>query len=82
MSSTTSNIDQAFDLARSLSAAQKIELIGRLWDNIRLSGDFRPSNEDLAEMQRRSAELDSGAVKGIPWDVVRDSIRKRFSSHE
>ena len=82
MSSVTSNIDQAFDLAQLLSPIEKIQLISRLWDNIRLSGEFRPSEGDLAEMQRRSAELDAGTVKGIPWDVVRDSVRKRFSSHE
>ena len=81
MSSAMSSIDEAFVVAQSLAPAEKLELISRLWEEIRLSGDFRPSNSDLAEIKRRSAELDAGTVTPIPWEAVRDSVRRRLESH-
>jgi putative addiction module component (TIGR02574 family) len=82
MSNATSSVDEAFLVAQSLQPAEKLQLISRLWENIRLGGVFRPSESDLAEMQRRSAELDAGTVKAIPWEVVRDSVRARLKSHD
>jgi putative addiction module component (TIGR02574 family) len=81
MSSMTTRIDEAFLIAQSLGTADKLELISRLWENMRLDG-FRPTDRDLEEIKRRSAELDSGTVKPIPWDVVRDSVRSRITSHD
>jgi len=82
MSSAVSSVDEAFLIAQSLKPAEKLELISRLWENIRLVDGFRPSDSDLAEIKRRSAELDAGTVKAIPWDVVRDSVRSRIARHE
>jgi putative addiction module component (TIGR02574 family) len=82
MSTAASSMEQAFRLAQTLSPDERLQLISRLWESIRLSGDFRPSDADLCEMQRRSAELDAGTVKGIPWEVVRDSVRARLASNE
>jgi len=81
MSTAVSNVDEAFVATKSLAPLQKLELISRLWEDVRLSGAFRPSDSDLAEIQRRSAELDSGAVQAIPWEVVRDSVRAKLKSH-
>ena len=81
MSSATSDVDGAFAVASSLTSTQKLELISRLWEDVRTRGDFRPSDSDLVEIQRRSAELDAGLVKGIPWEVVRDSVRSKLKSH-
>jgi putative addiction module component (TIGR02574 family) len=81
MSSATSSDDDAFLKAQSLRTDQKLQLISRLWDDIRRSGAFQLSDSDLAEMQRRSAELDAGTVKTVPWEVVRDAVRARLASH-
>jgi hypothetical protein len=38
--------------------------------------DFEPAR--LAEVQRRSAEIDAGTVELAPWTVVRDRVRRRL----
>ncbi len=82
MSTTVSNIDEAFLATQSLKPAEKLELISRLWESVRAVDGFYPSDRDLAEIKRRSAELDAGTVEAVPWDVVRDSVRSRIASHE
>ena len=82
MSQVMTNVDTAFLAAESLNNEQKLELISRLWEVVARSGQFRPSDADLAEIKRRSAELDAGLVKTVPWETVRDSIRSRLAQHE
>jgi len=82
VSSTISSVDDAFLIAQSLKPGEKLELISRIWDDLRLTETFRPSDSDLAEIKRRSAELDAGTVEAIPWEVVRDSVRSRIARHE
>ena len=82
MSSAMPSVDEAFLAAQALAPDEKLELISRLWENIRLMQEFRPSDSDLAEIQRRSAEYDAGKVEAIPWEVVRDSVRRRLASHD
>jgi putative addiction module component (TIGR02574 family) len=78
MSSVTSSIEGAFAIAQSLTPVEKLELISRLWEDIRVRGDFRPSDSDLAEIKRRWSDYESGKVKTIPWVQVRDEIRQRL----
>jgi putative addiction module component (TIGR02574 family) len=82
MSSATITVDEAFSAAQKLAPADKLQLISRLWESIRLEGSFRLSESELAELQRRSAELDAGIVKAVPWEVVRDSVRARLTAHD
>jgi putative addiction module component (TIGR02574 family) len=82
MSSVLSSVDEAFLRAQTLSPNDKLELISRLWESINPHEDFRPTDADLAEIKRRSAELDAGTVKAVPWEVVRDSVRSRLAKHE
>jgi len=35
------------------------------------------SAEWLAEIQRRSAEFDSGALQGVPWEQIRADAMRR-----
>jgi len=76
-----SSVDDAFLAAQSLGPDDKLQLISRLWDSIPPAG-WRPSDSELAEVQRRSAEYDAGKVKGVPWEEVRDSVRRRLESHD
>ena len=78
MSSPASSIDDAFALAQSLAPVQKLELISRLWEDVRIRGEFRPSDSDLAEIKRRWSEYEAGKVKTIPWEQVRDEIRQKL----
>ena len=78
MSTAASEVEGAFAIAHSLTSAQKLELISRLWNDVRVRGDFRPCDSDLAEIKRRWAEYEAGKVKAIPWEEVRDEMRRRL----
>jgi putative addiction module component (TIGR02574 family) len=81
MSDATSSIDEAFAFAQSLAPNQKLELISRLWEDVRAGGTFRPSDADMAEIKRRSAELDAGNVVAVPWEEVQESVRRILESN-
>jgi putative addiction module component (TIGR02574 family) len=76
--STMSSVDEAFAVAQSLAPLDKLELISRLWEDVRVRGEFRPSDSDLAEIKRRWAEYEAGEVKTVPWEQVRDEIRQKL----
>jgi putative addiction module component (TIGR02574 family) len=80
--STMSSVDDAFAIAQSLAPLDKLELISRIWEDVRVGGEFRPSDSALAEIRRRSAELDAGTVTAIPWEEVRDSVRRRLPPND
>jgi putative addiction module component (TIGR02574 family) len=82
MSSAAITVDEAFRAAQKLAPADKLQLISRLWESIRLEDGFRLSESELAELQRRCGELDAGIVKAVPWEVVRDSVRARLAAHD
>ena len=63
--------------ASRLPVVDRIQLIEALWDTV--PGDALPplTDEWLAEIQRRSAEFDSGTVKSVPWEQVRADAMRR-----
>jgi len=63
--------------ASRLPVVDRIQLIEALWDTVP-AGALPPlSDEWLAEIQRRSAEYDSGSVQAVPWEQVRaDALRR------
>jgi putative addiction module component (TIGR02574 family) len=75
------SIDDAFSIAQSLSPAEQVELISRLWESVPKS-DFKPSDIDLAEVKRRWAEYQAGRMGAVPWAIVRDEIRQQIASNE
>jgi putative addiction module component (TIGR02574 family) len=77
-----STVDDAFSAAQNLGTEEKLQLISRIWETIPPTGEFRPSDADLAEIKRRSAELDAGKAKAIPWEEVRDAVRSRLSRYD
>ncbi|HEY4234953.1 MAG TPA: addiction module protein [Lacipirellulaceae bacterium] len=78
-------VDDAFAIAQSLTPAEQIALISRIWEAVPKS-EYRPSDADLAEVKRRCAEYDAGRMEAVPWEIVRDEVRKklrqRSESHE
>ncbi len=56
--------------ALSLPAEARAALAGSLLDSLDTECDSDVEAAWLAEIQRRSAELDSGAVSAIPWREV------------
>lgn len=68
--------DEIFKKALQLDDAERAELAGMLIDSI--DGDVEEGVEAawMIEIERRIAELDAGTVETIPWDVVRDRLRR------
>jgi putative addiction module component (TIGR02574 family) len=63
--------------ASCLPVVDRIQLIEALWDT--LPADSLPPLTDdwIAEIQRRSAEYDSGVVQAVSWEQIRtDALRR------
>ena len=63
--------------AAQLSVSDRLRLIDELAGSVPDDEPPSLSPEWLAEIERRSAEIDSGAVSAIPWEEVRQRLRKR-----
>lgn len=63
--------------ASRLPLAERIQLIEALWDTVP-DDSLPPLNDEwLAEIRKRSAEYDSGAVSAVPWEEIRaDALRR------
>jgi putative addiction module component (TIGR02574 family) len=64
------------DAAR-LPVADRIQLIDAIWDT--LPADSLPPLTDdwVAEIQRRSADFDSGSAETVSWEQVKaDALRR------
>ncbi len=66
--------------ASSLPVADRIQLIEALWDT--LPADSLPplTDEWVAEIERRSAEYDSGSVQTVPWEQIRAEALRRVGA--
>jgi len=73
-----SSLDELFEKASRLSEQERATLAGLLIES--LEGEADPGVEQawLEEVQRRLAEIDSGAVKTIPWQTVRRNLIRRL----
>jgi putative addiction module component (TIGR02574 family) len=70
--------EQLLQAALALSEEERLELVKALLSS-QGSSDEPPFDPAwLVEIQRRSAEIDSGTVQLTPWTVVRDRIRQRL----
>jgi putative addiction module component (TIGR02574 family) len=63
--------------ATRLPVVDRIQLIEALWDTVPEDSLPPLTDEWLAEIQRRSAESDSGTDKAVPWEQIRaDALRR------
>jgi putative addiction module component (TIGR02574 family) len=60
-----------------LTAEERIELIGKLWDSLdpALAAPITPAL--AAELDRREAEADAASEAGDAWPEIRDELRKK-----
>ena len=66
--------ESVFSAASQLSVDERLRLIDDLAASV---PDDRPptlSSEWLAEIERRSAEFDTGTVAPLPWESVRKEL--------
>jgi putative addiction module component (TIGR02574 family) len=72
-----SDYDSLLSDASQLPINERIQLIEALWDTVPENALPPLSDEWLAEIQRRSADYDSGKVRPVPWEQVRaDALRR------
>ena len=66
--------------AAQLSVMDRIQLIEALWDTVPEGGLPPLTEEWLAEIEKRSAEFDSGKVAPIPWSEVKANALNRLGA--
>ena len=69
-----SDFDSLLSAAAQLPVDQRLRLIDELAATVPDDQPPSLSAEWLAEIDRRSAEIDSGEVETIPWKTVRERI--------
>jgi putative addiction module component (TIGR02574 family) len=65
---------ELFASALDLSEDERAELIGMLLESLDIGDEEGVEAAWLREIERRVAELDSGAVRSIPWSEVRSRV--------
>ena len=63
--------------AQSLPATERAQLIASLWDNVPPNEWVPPSDEWIAEANRRSDLLEAGGMSGSSWSDVRQRARRK-----
>lgn len=61
-----------------LTAEERIELIGKLWDSLDPAVAAPITPAVAAELDRREAEADASPDEGDAWPEVRDDLRKKL----
>jgi len=67
--------DKVFKEALELEQQDRVELANLLIDSLDATTEGDVEEAWISEIDRRAAELDSGAVQTIPWDTVRARLR-------
>jgi len=74
--------DDVLGAAQGLPPMDRIRLIHALWDTVPPEEWPAPSEERVAETQRRSAEYDAGRITAAPWSEVRARARRNAGLDE
>jgi putative addiction module component (TIGR02574 family) len=70
---------QPIDLT-TLSVSERIQLVEDLWDSIAAeTGEVPLTDAQIAELERRLADMDREPQAGDSWEIVRARIEKRLS---
>ena len=68
------NLDSLTTQMLALPPDDRLELAQRLWQS--LEGELTEDEELFAEIERREADVASGAVKPIPYDEAMREVRE------
>lgn len=69
------SIDSVFDL----SPSEKLQLVEDLWDDLAANpSDVPIADWQVAELERRQANLKNHPATGLDWEEVKRRIRSRY----
>ena len=68
--------DDLYKAALELDDSERAALVGMLLDSLDTEEEAGVEAAWIAEIERRVEELDSGAVKSIPWEEVRARLHR------
>ncbi len=74
--------DEVLNAARALTPTDRIRLVDALWDEVAPSEWPLPSQEWIAEAQKRSEDYDRGQTSATPWPEVRTRARQKAGLDE
>lgn len=77
-----STFQDILDAARTLTAVDRMRLVDALWVDVPPKDWPVPSEEWIAEAQRRSAAYDQGQTSVSTWPEVRDRARRKAGLDE
>jgi putative addiction module component (TIGR02574 family) len=72
-----SSFQDILSAAQLLPSAERVQLIHALWDATPMEDWPAPSDEWIAEANRRSDAIDAGDVNCIPWAEARKIARRQ-----
>jgi putative addiction module component (TIGR02574 family) len=72
------SVAQLFQQASELSEADRATLAALLIESLEPEHDADVEAAWAAEVERRVAALDAGAVTTVPWSAVRDELQRRL----
>ncbi len=73
----SSQVDELFQAVLGLPDEDQLRLLAALTSALGERG-VRPFDDSwLVEVRRRSTEFDSGVVRAVPWDEVKERARRR-----
>ena len=70
-------VQEILNAAQALPSAERAQLIHALWESVSPQDWVPPSDEWIAEAQRRSDAFDAGEMAASPWSDVRQRARRK-----
>jgi putative addiction module component (TIGR02574 family) len=74
----STNVTELFKQASELSESDRAELAALLLESLEVEAKEGVEDAWAAEVQRRIAELDAGAVKTVQWEEVKAKLLRRL----
>jgi putative addiction module component (TIGR02574 family) len=68
--------------AVQLPIEQRRALIDAIWETIPADAEIPLSPEWMAEIERRSAEIDAGTAKLYTWEEVKEAARRQVGIND
>lgn len=77
-----STTDEIFAAFNALPPSDKWSLLNRVWDQFPPEAWPAPNADEIALLDARFAEIDSGAVEPVSKAEVQRQMRERLNRHE